>query len=172
MYIYLILVLFVFSVIIGFSFAENFSFFDNILMGLGDSIEGLGHGGLIWFIFQNNISSAFIAMILGVFLGIAPVFNSLINGALLGYVYAKAIVIGGPGVILYILPHGIFELPAIFIALGLGLKFGMFIFAKKGEKINEFRRRFWNSIKVFLTIILPLLIIAAVIEGSLIFLIR
>ena len=32
-----------------------------------------------------------------------------------------------------LLPHGIFELPAIFISLGLGLRFGMFIFQKEKE---------------------------------------
>jgi len=66
-----------------------------------------------------------------------------------------------------ILPHGIFELPAVFIALGMGLKFGGFIFQK--EKIKSLREYFWNSLRVFLFVVLPLLIIAGIIEGTLIF---
>ena len=69
-----------------------------------------------------------------------------------------------------IFPHGIFELPAVFISLGLGLKLGTFIFQR--NKLKAFAEFFWNSLRVFLFIVLPLLIIAAIIEGSLIFLLE
>jgi len=36
-----------------------------------------------------------------------------------------------------LLPHGIFELPAVFISLGMGLKIGMFIFQKKKLELVE-----------------------------------
>ena len=74
---------------------------------------------------------------------------------------------GGLLILLNLLPHGIFELPAIFLAFGLGLKFGTFWMKKK--KIKTLLDYFWNSLRVFLLIILPLLIIAAIIEGILIF---
>jgi len=171
-YIYLVIVLFFVSAGVGFGFPDYFTGFNDLLKGLTEQIEGLGHLGLIWFILQNNVISAFIGMMLGVLLGIVPVFNSLLNGALLGYVFYLASAQGGLSVIWYIVPHGIFELPAIFIALGLGVRFGMFVFAGKGKRKREFRKRFWGSVKVFLTVVLPLLIIAAVIEGTLIFFAR
>jgi len=65
-----------------------------------------------------------------------------------------------------LVPHGIFELPAIFISLGIGLKFGTFIFQK--NKSESFRRYLWNSLQLFVLIIMPLLIAAAIIEGALI----
>jgi uncharacterized membrane protein SpoIIM required for sporulation len=68
-----------------------------------------------------------------------------------------------------LLPHGFFELFAVFISLGMGLKIGGFIFQKK--KINFLRDNFLNSFKVFLFIIIPLLIIAAIIESLFIFVI-
>jgi stage II sporulation protein M len=71
---------------------------------------------------------------------------------------------------LNLLPHGIFELPAIFISFGMGLKFGTFLFYK--EKMKKFAEFFSNSLRVFVFVILPLLVIAAIIEGSLIFLLK
>ena len=92
---------------------------------------------------------------------------AILNGYLVGFVASMAVGSGGVIVLWRILPHGIFELPAVFISLGLGLKFGTFIFQKK--ILESFRRFLWNSLRVFLLIVLPLLIIAAIIEGCLIF---
>ena len=65
-----------------------------------------------------------------------------------------------------ILPHGIFELPSIIISFALGIKLGMFVFAKNPSK--EFKKRFVLGLKTFVFVILPLLVIAAIIEGLLI----
>ena len=122
---------------------------------------------LIKFIFVNNIQSSFFGIIFGVFLGIFPVIGAIGNGYILGFVSLMAFEKEGIDVLLRLLPHGIFELPAVFISLGLGLKFGTFIFQKnKGELFKEY---FWNSLRVFLFIVVPLLIIAAIIEGILVF---
>jgi stage II sporulation protein M len=90
----------------------------------------------------------------------------MINGAVLGYVFSRVYVLYGASDFWRILPHGIFELPAIFIALGLGVKLGFFIFS--GNIKQEFLRRFYYSFLVFLFVVVPLLIIAAIIEGLLI----
>jgi len=165
-FIYIIIVLFFLSSLIGFAFSDAFRFFDPILAELAGKIEGMSTPDLIWFIFQNNITSAFFGMLLGVFVGIFPVINALTNGSILGYVYSRVAATEGLGIIWLLLPHGIFELPAVFIALGLGVRFGMFIFAK--EKKKEFVRRLKGSLKVFFAVVLPLLIIAAIIEAFLI----
>ena len=81
-----------------------------------------------------------------------------------------AINLEGGASLLKLLPHGIFELPAIFIALGIGLKLGTFPFQKEPEK--SLKRFLGNSIRVFLLIVLPLLLIAGIIEGLLIFLLN
>lgn len=130
--------------------------------------EGLGWGGFIGFIFLNNFKSSLFAIILGAILGILPLISVIFNGYLLGFV--ASIIIKGEGVLSLwrILPHGIFELPAIFISFGMGIKFGTFIFQK--NKLECFRKYFWSSMKVFFYIVLPLLIVAAIIEGTLIFL--
>lgn len=126
--------------------------------------EGMSHFELIRFIFLNNLQSSFFGMLTGMLLGIFPVFAAVGNGYLLGFVAKISVESEGIFILWRILPHGIFELPAIFISLGLGLKLGSFVFQKK----KSFRELFFNSLKVFFYIVLPLLIIAAVIEGSLI----
>lgn len=166
-YFYIIIGLFLFSAIIGFMFPENFAFFDELLKELAEKTAGLGPGELTWFIFQNNVMSSLLGLIFGIVFGIFPVIEIVINGLLLGYVYFIASSAEGLGVIWMLVPHGIFELPAVFISLGMGLKLGMFVFSKGKKK--EFIMRFKKSLKVFLLIVLPLLIIAAVIEGILIF---
>lgn len=190
-YIFFVLAVFVFSALAAFIYPENFVFFDELLKNLLDKTEGLEGFSLMSFIFTNNTSSAFlglfnfflifqalslnnilmiialmIAVPIGFFLGITPVLFSMINGAVLGYVFAKVYALSGPGDFWRILPHGIFELPAIFIALGLGVKLGFFVFSKNMKQ--EFLRRFYYSFLVFLLIVVPLLVIAAIIEGLLI----
>ncbi len=124
----------------------------------------MSQGELIKFIFLNNLQSSFYGMIFGVLLGIFPMIAAIANGYLLGFVASISVENGGFLVLWRLLPHGIFELPAVFISLGLGLKFGMFIFQKR--KLESFREYFFNSLRVFFLIIIPLLIIAGIIEGS------
>lgn len=165
-YVYLMLFFFLLTAIIGFFFPENFTFIDLILKEIAQKAANLEGLDLILFIFDNNIKSAFIGMILGVLLGIFSLVNAVSNGLVLGYVFSKVWEISGFTDFWRILPHGIFELPAIFIALGLGMKLGMFIFSK--NKLKELRYRFWNSLVSFICIVVPLLVIAAIIEGLLI----
>ena len=128
--------------------------------------ENMNHFELIRFIFFNNLQSSFYGMIFGVVFGIFPMITIIANGYLLGFVAAMSVQYGGVFILWRLFPHGIFELPAVFISLGLGLKLGMFIFQK--NKSESFKKYLWSSIKVFVFVIIPLLIVAAVIEGSLI----
>jgi stage II sporulation protein M len=128
--------------------------------------EGMSQGNLISFIFLNNLKSSFLGMIFGSFLGIFSLLASLGNGYLLGFVSSISVDVAGTGSLWRLLPHGIFELPAIFISLGMGLRLGTFIFRK--NSISYFEKNLKKSLKVFILIIVPLLIVAAIIEGTLI----
>jgi len=130
------------------------------------STEGLSTGGLISFIFFNNLQSSFFGLVLGTLFGIFPIFVALSNGYILGFVLNASIDAGGIIVIWKLLPHGIFELPAVFISLGLGLRIGANLLFHRER--NGFRNNLYNSLRVFLFIVLPLLLIAAIIEGILI----
>jgi stage II sporulation protein M len=131
-----------------------------------DQTEGLSKFQLIKFIFFNNIKSSFFGMVLGILFGVFPILAAILNGYILGFVAVFSVANSGVSSLLLLLPHGIFEFPAIFISLGLGLRLGTFVFKKKEWK--SLKTNLFKSLKVFLLIIIPLLIIAGIIEGCLI----
>ncbi len=167
-----VVILFFISVIIGFLFQPPIvintilDYIKNILA----KTEGMSSLRMIGFIFTNNIQSGFMGMFFGFFLGIFPILATFANGYIVGYVSSSVISSSGIISLLSILPHGIFELPAIFISFGMGIKFGTFIFYKNKRKyLSKF---LIDSLRVFVFVVLPLLIIAAIIEGSLIFILK
>lgn len=130
--------------------------------------EGLSQLALIKFIFFNNLQSSFFGIILGVFVGIFPLIFAAFNGYVLGFVAVLSVQAGGGEVLWKLLPHGIFELPAIFIALGLGLRTGMLVLTQ--DKSKSFKDYLYEFVRIFIFVVVPLLIIAAIIEGSLLIL--
>jgi stage II sporulation protein M len=171
-FIVLIALIFLIFVLIGVVFPAPDSITQKILQFLEEILEKtqeMNFIELFWFIFSNNIKVTFIGLISGIFFGILPLLTSIANGYLLGFVSSLVIIEENFLSLWRILPHGIFELPAVFISLGLGLKLGMFIFQKK--KIKYLKKNLYNSLKVFFLIILPLLLVAAIIESLFIFLI-
>ncbi len=129
--------------------------------------EGMSQWELVGFILLNNAQSAFFGMVLGVMLGIFPLVTAVVNGYLLGFVAIRVIEADGILTLWRLFPHGIFELPALFVSIGLGLKLGSFIFRE--SKWESLKNYFFNSLRVFIFVVIPLLILAALIEGSLIF---
>ena len=65
---------------------------------------------IISFIFLNNIRSSFLGIVLGIILGIFPVYATVLNGIILGSTL-KVSFLKGVLTIWKILPHGVFELP-------------------------------------------------------------
>jgi len=170
-FVYATIAVFFIFVLVGFFIPASDALEEQILkfiQELIEKIQGMSQGELINFIFFNNLQSSFFGMIFGVLLGIFPVIVIIANGYLLGFVASMSVEAEGVLVLWRLLPHGIFELPAIFISLGLGLRLGTFIFQE--EKIESLKKYFWNSLRIFLLMVVPLLIVAGIIEGSLIFL--
>jgi stage II sporulation protein M len=171
-FIWAAVIIFFAAVIIGFLFQPPSVIniiLDYIKKVLAET-EGISSYKLVSFIFFNNLQIGFMGLIYGFVLGIFPVLSIFANGYVVGYVTSFAISSAGAGSLLNLLPHGIFELPAIFISFGMGIKFGTFIFYK--EKMKYFGKFFIDSLRVFVFVVLPLLIIAAIIEGSLISLLK
>lgn len=170
LFIYAMIFVFFFSAVLGFFVAPPEAVFEEIIKFIQELLattKDLSHFGLVWFLFLNNIKSAFFSIMLGFFFGAFPIIACFANGYFLGVV--SRIVVSEEGILSLwrLLPHGIFEIPAILISFGVGLKFGTFLF--KDEKGKHFKKYFWNSVRIFLLIVLPLLIIAGIIEGSFIF---
>lgn len=165
-FIYAILIIFFAFSLIGF-FLPVPEYIEEQLMeflkNLIEQTKDMSAFQLVRFIFLNNLQSSFIGIAFGVIAGIIPIILTLVNGYLLGFVSSLAVSEGGFFVLLRLFPHGIFELPAIFISLAMGLKLGSLIFKK--HEINKFSYCLINIVRVFFLIIVPLLIIAAIIEG-------
>jgi len=161
---------------------------------------------LINFIMFNNIKTAFFAFVSGIFLGIIPFIILVINAYVIGFVGSKTVDIEGFLILWRLLPHGIFEIPAILISVSLGIKLGISLivnciifYYKKIKKFNlvllvllslilffisfpivfiltlmsnSLRKKFLEDVKtflrIFILIVVPLLVIAGLIEGLLI----
>ena len=136
-------------------------------MGVLEKTKGMSKWELIWYIFLNNLKTSLFGMLFGFVLGIFSILIGIVNGYVLGFIASKTAESEGTFILWRLLPHGIFELPAVFISLGLGMKLGTFIFRK--DKFLAFNNYLKKSLLVFILIVIPLLIIAAIIEGSLIF---
>ena len=116
-------------------------------------------------LFTNNLR----AMLLGVLYGFIP-FLYLpalalgVNAAILGML---ASLIDGQWLLLAagILPHGIFELPALFLSLAAGLCLcrNINVYIRKNEK-GIMKPLLLNILRVVVLLVLPLLVIAAVME--------
>ena len=172
-FIYSIIFIFLFFALIGFFVPVPSNVYDALMQLIEELLaqtEGLSTFGLIKFIFLNNLQSSFLGLIFGLIFGIFPFFSALMNGYLLGFVANMSVSSAGVLSLWQLLPHGIFELPAVFISLGFGLRLGFGIFNKTERK--NFKENFSLSLKTFFFVVFPLLVIAAFIEGFLIFFLK
>lgn len=172
-FMYVVLIIFIFFIFMGFFIPAPEILIEKILEFIESLLlktEGMNFSELTMFIFFNNLQSSFLGMVFGIILGIFPVISIVANGYLLGFVASRTVQAESIFVLWRLIPHGIFELPALIISLGLGLRLGTFIFQKK--KIESLKNCLWNSLRVFLFVIIPLLLIAALVEGILIFLLK
>jgi len=167
-YIYTVILIFILFALIGIIFPVPEIILQKITEFIANLIEktkDMNFYEMLYFIFSNNIRIAFLSILFGIFFGIFPIISSITNGYILGFVSLMTIKQAGILELWRLLPHGLFELSAIFLSFGIGLRLGMFLFNNKSLK-QELK----ESLRVFIFIILPLIIIAAIIETTLIFL--
>lgn len=172
-YFYAVSGIFLMSLIIGLALPVFFNdFIQKFVEETMEKTENLDFLGMLVYILWNNIFVAFLGIVLGVFFGIVPLLFSFFNGYVLGFVMNKTSSIIGIGVFFRLLPHGIFEIPALVLSLGTGLSLGFFIFRGRKDKKRGFWKEVKDAFKIFVFVILPLLLIAGLIETWLIFAIR
>lgn len=144
-YVYASVIIFFVSAVFAFAMSENLRFLDKILLELIDETQNLNGLEMVFFILQNNFQSALFSVVAGIALGISPIVSAISNGALIGYVLARTYEIAGISSWWRLLPHGIFELPAIFISFGLGIKLGL-------PLAKNFFKYYWKKSKITLAI--------------------
>jgi len=120
---------------------------------------------LILLIFVNNALKAFLVLVLGLGLGVFPVLFLAVNGVVLGQVIAE--VVSQHGLMLAITglaPHGVLEIPAVIIAAGFGLRLGVEVGGRFVGRPSQVRPWLRSGLRTYLRVVLPLLVIASVIE--------
>ncbi len=130
------------------------SFFD-----LAQRLKTKNWAELTAFILTKNALAAMIGIYGGFLLGLFPFFAAFLNGMVMGRVVAIQ-----PESIWMVLPHGIFELTAIFIAWGVG--FWCAGWWRDPPRLERLQERAQASLLLFGLIVMPLLAVAAVIEAT------
>ncbi len=126
------------------------------------SVKPMASSGIL----TNNLSVAFSAFAFGITAGVGTVYLMLFNGLLIGVI---GVACWREGMSLplwsFVAPHGVLELPAIFIAGGAGLAIaaGM-LFPGRLPRREALVRAGGRSVRLMLGTI-PLLLIAGFIEG-------
>jgi uncharacterized membrane protein SpoIIM required for sporulation len=117
-------------------------------------------------IMTNNLSVAFVTFAAGITAGIGTLYYLILNGFLLGVV-AAACAARGMSLSLwsFVAPHGVFELPAIFIAGGAGLRLAQgLLFPGVLPRRDAIRTAGADAVRLVLGVV-PVLVMAGVIEA-------
>ena len=118
-------------------------------------------------IFLNNSLKTLMAILLGTVLGIVPVLFLLANGIALGVALSLSLQTRGlwPSLV-SIVPHGVFELPAVFLGTSIGLMLGIQSIRRLlGRPDTTINADLSHGLKYYFTVILPLLLLAALVEA-------
>jgi stage II sporulation protein M len=162
-YVYLASAIFAAAAVGGAIFSERLLDILGPFKELAESISGQNPLIMVLMIFVQNSFSTLLSVWLGFLFCLVPLYTLLLNGVVLGVLFSVTetnILVD----LMFLLPHGIFELPAVFVATGLGIWRGVWFVRERGRNSE----RAHTAYRVYFRIVLPLLLVAAVIEGVLI----
>ena len=158
----------------GFYFYSDGSAAEQILSAYTQSVQSVANedGSLSYIgIVMNNLYACGLCIGLGLvpFLFLTAwgvISNCMVIGAVLGYGSASGVLPPFRAIVFGLLPHGIFELPAIFLSMAMGLYLCRTLSLKilgraKEERIMPMLNAF---AKTFVLVIVPLVVVAAVVE--------
>ncbi|MEK0317487.1 stage II sporulation protein M [Cohnella sp. 56] len=133
-------------------------------------------------ILLNNLQATALAMYLGIAVCIMPLFTLALNGLIMGYLFGN---LAGQGediwsmIVRGILPHGILELPAVFLAAAYGILLGARVLQGLGRSMTgkpqpwaEFVRVLRGSVVIYAVVALLLLAAAAIESTITLYLVR
>ncbi len=165
-------IIFLISFLIGILYPNIASDYQHrIVEDLLAGAEGKRLFGLINYIFFTNLKASFLGFASGVFFCFIPLGLILVNGYLFGAVTSRVLDRGIEYFLFSVLPHGIFEIPAAIISYSMGIFLGLILIrnirGNKKELLKKLSQNYKKEILIYLAIVLPLLLIAGVIEGIL-----
>jgi len=161
---------FLFAVLIGYLFAQNFpEETQQIIEELKSFFSGseeMTNWQMFLFIFENNVIKLFTVILLGIFAGLIPLLSLWGNGMILG-IFAQIVSneLSWSFLALGILPHGIIEIPVLILSAAIGIRIGKLAIWRIFGRHRNFRKEFTKAIKFYIVVLVPLLFIAALIEA-------
>lgn len=168
---YVLIMTFVFfgSLVAGYSSAANFPSMAEALRESFSSrfepIMAMEPLSIMLVIFLNNAFVSLLFLVLGLALGVLPVLFIAFNGYIVGVIaYLAAQEKGFLFILLALLPHGILELPMVFLAAGIGLRLGHQVFSALIGQPAQIKKEFKEGLIFYFHWILPFLLVAAIIE--------
>jgi stage II sporulation protein M len=170
-YLRISLVVFGGGIIIGLMIVARFpmltDYFKETITTFVNVFAGMPRLKLAAAIFLNNSFKTLLAILLGGLLGIVPFIFLLTNGIALGVAWSLSSSVRGPWIsLLSLLPHGVLELPAVFLGTSVGLKIGSEALRRLiGKSAAKMGAEVIQGLRYFLAVILPLLLAAALVEA-------
>jgi len=117
-------------------------------------------------IFFNNYKVSIYLVVAGTLI-LPTLFIMFTNGFLVGFII-KYLQVKDLGLVFFlkgIIPHGIFELPALFIAGGIGLRIGLsFLSPDNKKRTKNVSQSIREAAAIHMVVVTPLLLLAAFIE--------
>lgn len=133
--------------------------------GLLSIIKDLSPSDIMLLIFFNNAVKSLVILMLGIGFGVMPLVFVAYNGYILGVImHVVAYERGFTFFMSAIIPHGIIELPMIFISAAIGLKIGTEMLRSITGHTANINTEFSRGVKFYFYRVMPLLFVAAVIE--------
>jgi len=148
-------------------FPELGDYFKETIAAFVKNFAGLPRLQLAGAIFINNAAKTLLTILLGVLLGIIPGFFLLANGVALGVAWSLSASVRGAWLsLLSLLPHGILELPAVFLGTSIGILIGVEALKQlTGKSEARVGAELTSGLRFFCTVIVPLLFVAALVEA-------
>jgi len=158
---------FVIGLIIVTRFPPLTDYFQETIATFVKLFAGIPRFKLAGAIFFNNAVKTLLAIVLGIVLGIVPTIFLLANGIALGVAWSVSSATRGPWIsLLSLLPHGVLELPAVFLGTSIGLSIGYHgVRRLAGNFEIHSGAEMVQGLRYFFTVIIPLLIAAALVEA-------
>ncbi len=117
-------------------------------------------------ILSNNIVVSLLAFVLGTLYGIGTIYIVLLNGAMLGGLFAfTAQHDTAHRLLSFVLPHGVVELSVIMLAAAAGVRLGEALARPGALGRVEALQRALRRASILLAVVVPALIAAGIIEG-------
>jgi stage II sporulation protein M len=163
LYIIFSFLLFTFAIVLGFNYLNDSKIINDSLL---DSFKNMRTDSYLIFVsslFFHNITIAYLSLRIGILLGIFPFITIINSGVVIGWLFANFPQNNYLKLFTLMLPHGVFELPAMFIAWGIGFWRCKLLFIPNYDLISKQNVR--EIHKIFIFVVFPLLLLAAFIEA-------